>query len=186
MTSRLRIDHAARIVLHGGVIAYPTEAVYGIGCLPEDAYALERVLAIKQRDASKGLIVIAASIDQLESLAEFPAGDRGREIRASWPGPVTWIVRARAGLPHALTGSRPTVAVRVTRHPIARRLCERAGSAIVSTSANLSGRRPARTALAVRRQLGDSIDWVLAGPLGDSAKPTEIRDAATGRILRRG
>jgi L-threonylcarbamoyladenylate synthase len=173
-------------VLAGGVIAYPTEAVYGIGCLPTDETALARVLAIKQRDARKGMIVVAATAEQLEPLAELPGGRVGEAIRASWPGPVTWIVQARAGLPAALTGGRATLAVRVSRHPIVRRLCERAGTALVSTSANLSGRRPARSALAVRRQLGGAVDWILAGSLGDSTRPTEIRDARTGRVLRRG
>lgn len=186
MTSRIRIDQAARILHSGGVVAYPTEAVYGIGCLPTDHDALARVLAIKRRDARKGLIVVAATIDQIESLAELPRGSAGDEIRASWPGPVTWVVPARAGLPAALTGGRATIAVRVSNHPIVRDLCERAGTALVSTSANLSGRPPARTALAVRRQLGSRIDCVLAGPLGSSLSPTEIRDAATGRVLRRG
>jgi L-threonylcarbamoyladenylate synthase len=85
-----------------------------------------------------------------------------------------------------LTGGRPTIAVRVSAHPIVQRLCRRTGSALVSTSANLSGAAPARTALAVRRRLGRFVDFVLAGPLGDSARPTEIRDAATGRVLRAG
>jgi L-threonylcarbamoyladenylate synthase len=186
LTSWLHIDRAARIIVNGGVVAYPTEAVYGIGCLPLDAAALARVIAIKQRDASKGLIVVAADSAQLAPLAELPGGTRGRELHASWPGPVTWIVAAKPGLPAALTGARATIAVRVSAHPIVRRLCLRCGSALVSTSANLSGRPPARSALALRRALGDRLDYVLAAPLGAAARPTEIRDAASGRILRPG
>lgn len=173
-------------MLEGGVIAYPTEAVYGIGCLPQDEQALLRVVSLKRRAAQKGLIVVAASIEQLEPLAELPGGAIGEEMRARWPGPLTWIVPARPGLPVLLTGGRPTIAVRVSAHPIVQRLCRRTGSALVSTSANLSGAAPARTALAVRRRLGRFVDFVLAGPLGDSARPTEIRDAATGRVLRAG
>lgn len=186
MTSWIRVDCAARIVLEGGVIAYPTEAVYGIGCLPWHEEALLRVVALKRRSAQKGLIVVAASIAQLESLAELPGGAIGEEMRARWPGPYTWIVPVRPGLPPLLTGGRPTIAVRVSAHPIVQRLCRRAGSALVSTSANLSGAAPARTALAVRRRLGPYVDYVLGGPLGDSPRPTEIRDAATGRVLRHG
>ena len=186
MTSRIRLDRAARTILEGGVVAYPTEAVYGIGCLPLDTLALARVVAIKSRDARKGLIVVAADISQLEPLAIFPGGEAGRTIRHSWPGPVTWIVRAHEDVPALLTGGRPTIAVRVSAHPIVRRLCERTGSALVSTSANLSGHRPARTALEVRRRLGHAIDWVLAGPTGGLGRPTEIRVAGTGALVRAG
>jgi len=186
MTSWIRVDMAARIVLEGGVIAYPTEAVYGIGCLPWDEDALLRVLALKRRAPRKGLIVVAASVAQLEPLALLPGGAIGEEMRARWPGPYTWIVPARPTVSALLTGGRATIAVRVSAHPIVQRLCRRTGSALVSTSANLSGAAPARTALAVRRRLGRLVDSVLAGPLGDSERPTEIRDAATGRVLRRG
>lgn len=186
MTSRIRVDCAARIVLEGGVIAYPTEAVYGIGCLPWHEDALLRIVSLKRRSAHKGLIVVAASIGQLEPLAVLPGGTIGDEMRARWPGPYTWIVPARPGVPALLTGGRPTIAVRVSAHPIVRQLCRRTGSALVSTSANSSGATPARTALEVRRRLGRFVDYVLAGPVGDSARPTEIRDAATGRVLRAG
>lgn len=186
MTSWLRVDQAARIILNGGVVAYPTEAVYGIGCLPENDVALARVIAIKLRDTRKGLIVVAATREQLEPLAELPGGEIGRRIQATWPGPVTWIVPARRGVSALLTGGRPTLAVRVSDHPIVSRLCRRTGSALVSTSANHSGRQPARSALAVRKRLGAEVDFVLSGPLGTMARPTEIRDAASGAVLRAG
>lgn len=186
MSNWIRIDRAARIIANGGIVAYPTEAVYGIGCLPLFDDGLARIIAIKQRDAGKGLIVVAADVSQLAQLAEIPAGETGRQLRASWPGPVTWVVPARPDLPPLLTGGRSTIAVRVSAHPLVQRLCRRSGSALVSTSANFSGRRPARSALAARRALGDAVDYVLAGPLGNAARPTEIRDAASGRILRPG
>src|SRR5262245_28880867 len=121
MTSWIRVDCAARIVLAGGVIACPTEAVYGISCLPFDEAALLRVLAIKRRAAAKGLIVVAASIGQLEPLAVLPGGAIGKEMRARWPGPYTWIVPARPGVSAILTGGRATIAVRVSDHPIVQR-----------------------------------------------------------------
>jgi L-threonylcarbamoyladenylate synthase len=186
VSSWLRVDQAARIVLEGGVIAYPTEAVFGLGCLPTDRIALERVIAIKHRDARKGLIVVAADARQLESLAVLPDDEIGARMARSWPGPVTWVVPARPGLPPLLTGGRQTIAVRVSDHPIVRRLCLRAGSALVSTSANFAGRPPTRSALRARRALGRDVDLVLAGPLGSRERPTEIRDAATGNVLRRG
>ena len=184
MTSRLRIDLAARYLLAGGVIAYPTEAVYGIGCIPDDADALQRIIRLKRRDASKGLIVVAATVEQASRLALLPQGDVGRAVVASWPGPVTWVLPARDYVPSILTGGRSTIAVRVSAHPVVQQLCLRTDSPLVSTSANYSGRRPARTALAVRRQFGNELDYVLAGSLGEQKSPTEIRDAATGRVLR--
>jgi len=186
VTSRIRIDQAARTILDGGVIACPTEAVYGLSCLPDDDDALERVIAIKRRDADKGLILVAARSEQLEPFACLPGGEVGRRVEAGWPGPVTWIVPAAAGTSPLLTGFRPAIAVRVSDHPVVQSLCLRCGSALVSTSANFAGRPPARSALEVRRRLGCDIDFVLAGPLGNSARPTEIRDAATGQVLRAG
>jgi len=184
MTGWLRVDQAARIILAGGVVAYPTEAVYGIGCLPDCPDALERVLQIKRRSRRKGMIVVAADISQLDSLAALPEGPIGERMRASWPGPVTWIVPAGPAASPLLTGGRDTIAVRVSAHPIVRRLCQRTGSALVSTSANLSGNAPARTVQTVRQRFGQTLDFVLGGPLGGSVRPTEIRDAATGRVLR--
>jgi L-threonylcarbamoyladenylate synthase len=116
----------------------------------------------------------------------LPGGAIGKEMRALWPGPYTWIVPARPEVLALLTGGRPTIAVRVSAHPIVQRLCRRTGSALVSTSANLSGAAPARTALAVRTRLGREVDFVLAGELGKAERPTEIRDSATGAVLRAG
>lgn len=175
---------AALALARGGVVAYPTEGVYGLGCLPTEIDAVARLLAIKQRSWRKGLPLIAASIAQLDPLVELPSGGLRDEIEASWPGPVTWVLPARPGVPMLLTGGRRTLAVRVTNHPIAAALCARAGSAIVSTSANRSGHRPLLSALAVRRALGRDLDCVLNGPLGGLAGPTPIRDGATGVYLR--
>ena len=186
MTSKLHIDRAARIVLAGGVIAYPTEAVFGLGCLPRRRDSVVRLLAIKRRSWRKGLLLIGASLAQLERFAVLPPEPRRREILASWPGPVTWVLAARPGVPRWLTGGRDTIAVRLTDHPLARSLCERIGEPLVSTSANLS-RRPALVRiLRVRAELGSAVDYVLAGTLGGLASPTVIKDGRTGRVLRGG
>jgi L-threonylcarbamoyladenylate synthase len=186
MTSWLRIDQAARTILAGGVVAYPTEAVYGIGCLPHNEQGLRRILRLKRRDARRGLIVVAADIGQLENLAQFPDAVSTDRLLPGWPGPVTYVVPAGCSASPLLTGGRATIAVRISDHPIVRRLCLRTGSALVSTSANFSGHPPALSALGVRRTIGPEIDLVLAGPLGNQQKPTEIRDLETGNILRRG
>jgi L-threonylcarbamoyladenylate synthase len=180
----LAIDRAARIVRLGGVIAYPTEAVFGLGCLPDDERAVRRVLAIKRRSWRKGLVLIGATLAQLERYAVLPPEPRRSEILATWPGPVTWALTARRTTPRWISGGRDSVAVRLTAHPLARRLCERAGSALVSTSANVSRRAPYRRVLALRHELGRKLDCVLAGDLGGLAQPTMIRDGRTGRTLR--
>ena len=115
MTSRLAIRHAARIVRDGGVIAYPTEAVFGLGCLPRRRRAVERVLAIKRRSWRKGLILIGADLAQLERYVALPPEPRRSEVLATWPGPHTWVLDARPDAPRWITGGRDSVAVRVCK-----------------------------------------------------------------------
>jgi L-threonylcarbamoyladenylate synthase len=184
VTSRFRLACAARVVRGGGVVAYPTEAVFGLGCLPRDAHAVGRILAIKRRSSGKGLILIGADFAQLERYAVLPPEPRRSEVLASWPGPNTWVLDARADTPRWITGAHASVAVRVTAHPLAAALCRAVGDALVSTSANLSRRQPHRSLLKLRRDLGRRVDYVLAGPLGGLAQPTVIRDARSGRTLR--
>jgi L-threonylcarbamoyladenylate synthase len=181
---RLAIARAARIVRDGGVIAYPTEAVFGLGCLPRDRRAVMRVLAIKRRSWRKGLILIGAELAQLERYVVLPPEPRRGEVLASWPGPQTWVLDARPGAPRWITGGRPSVAVRLTAHPVAAELCRAVGEALVSTSANVSRRPPHRRLLTLRRDLGARVDYVLAGPLGGLASPTPIRDGHSGCVLR--
>lgn len=179
-----RLRAAERALANGGIVAYPTEGVYGLGCLPSDARAIMRILHIKRRSWRKGLPLIGASIDQVDRLVVLPADGLREEILSSWPGPVTWILPARPGVPRLLTGGRQTLAVRVTAHALAAALCKRAGCALVSTSANRAGRAPLTTALAVRRVLGAELDFVLGGTLGSLSGPTPIRDGVTGAYLR--
>lgn len=177
-------EAAAAAVRAGGIVAYPTEGVWGLGCDPRNRAAVERILELKGRPADKGLILLAASEDQLAPFVEPFAPAVAARIRPSWPGPVTWIVAAAGDCPEWLTGARSTLAVRVTAHPCAAALARAAGTALVSTSANVSGGRPARSAVEVRRLFGKALDAVLEGELGDLAGPTEIRDSASGIMLR--
>jgi L-threonylcarbamoyladenylate synthase len=181
-TARLRL--AAWHVRRGGVIAYPTEAVYGVGCDPRNPDAVRRVLAIKGRPEGKGLILIASDFGQLEPFVERLAGPRMDEIEDSWPGPVTWLMPARSQTPRWLTGRHDTLAVRLTSHPLASALCRHAGSALVSTSANRSLRRPARNPLQVGLRLGGEVDYILTGICGERARPSTIRDGRTGAVVR--
>ncbi|HFC53385.1 MAG TPA: tRNA threonylcarbamoyladenosine biosynthesis protein RimN [Gammaproteobacteria bacterium] len=178
------LRRARRTLSQGGVVAYPTEAVYGLGCDPLDDDAVGRLLEMKGRPVHKGLILIAAEFSQLLPFIESPCADGLQLLRESWPGPVTWVVAARPELPFWLRGNHATVAVRVTGHPLAAALCRAFGGALVSTSANPAGLPPARSPLAVRRYFGEQVNQILHGATGGLRKPTEIRSLADGRVLR--
>lgn len=176
-----------RIVQHlcaGGVIAYPTEAVYGLGCDPLNEKAVKRVLALKNRPADKGLILIGADFHQLEPFLEIPDPILAKKIRAAWPGPTTWLIPARRWVPYWLRGQHDTLAVRITAHPVASALCRAFQAPLVSTSANKSGLPPARTALKVRQYFKDPRLMIIVGPTGGLEQPTAIYDALSGRRLR--
>ena len=182
----LRLIEAVRALHAGGIVAYPTEGVYGLGCLPTDREAIERLLRVKRRSWRKGLLLIAASLEQIAPFVTIPEDGQREEILASWPGPVTWVLPARAATPKLLTGGRNTLAVRVTDHAVSRALCLQAGTPLISTSANRTGGPPLLSARAVRRAFGGDIDYVLGGPLGGLERPTAIRDGQTGAYLRGG
>jgi len=177
----LPVQQAARIIREGGVVAYPTEGVFGLGCLPDDEDAVLRILDIKKRSPSPGLVLIAADSRQLDPFIRMPLG--GVPV-SDLERPVTWIVAAGRDVPPWIRGRRPGVAVRVTAHPVARALCDAAGSALVSTSANVSGRKPSRNAYVLRREFGHLVDCIVPGPCGPARGPSEIRDLASGRVLR--
>ena len=167
----------------GGLIAYPTESCYGLGCDPRSPRALKRLIDLKGRSAAKGMLLIA---DRFRCLRPFirPLGPADMtQLNRSWPGPVTWVVPASAACPPLLTGGRPTIAVRVTAHPEAARLCRSLDMALVSTSANKSGKKPAKTAAECRRIFGARVR-VIAGRIGTRKRPSTLIDLATGTILR--
>lgn len=182
----LSLEHAAAALARGGVVVYPTEAVWGIGCDPFDQAAVLRLLAIKQRPVDKGVILIAASVEQFDGLIDWSAlpAERAETVRASWPGPNTWAVPATAAVPAWIRGSHDSVAVRVTAHPQARALCQALGRPLVSTSANLAGQPPAFQREQLDRALLALADGVCAGETGGLSAPTPIRVAATGEVLR--
>ncbi len=184
MTWRAGVQRAAASIAAGGVVAYPTEAVYGLGCDPLDMHAVARILDLKQRPVTAGFILLAAERSQLDPYLAELSPDVEARLEGAWPGPVTFVLPAVPGLPDWLTGGRDTVAARVTSHAIAAALCRSAGMAIVSTSANRSGHPPARSSLQVRRRFPAGLDYVLGGRTGTLAGPTEIRDGLTGAVLR--
>lgn len=179
------LRRAARLIRHGGVIAYPTEAVFGLGCDPGNEAALRRLIAIKGRPAVTGFILIAATLEQLRGWIAPTDSERSR-LLVNTSQPVTWVVRAGPRAGRLLTGGRGTLAVRLTGHPVAAALCRAARLPLVSTSANRHGHRPARTALEARRWLGARLDLVVPGATGGRTRPSEIRLARNGAVLRPG
>ena len=186
--SRLNSWHirlAALAIENGGVIAYPTEAVYGLGCSPWDGQAIQKLLQLKRRPLGKGLIVVAANIAQLHSLVSFDKVSRMQSVLDTWPGPVTWVLPTLKKTPGWLSGDHAGIAVRVSAHPQLRQLCESCGP-LVSTSANLANTKPARTTSDVRKYFRDALDYILPGQLGSQAGPSESRHAESGQTLRQG
>lgn len=182
--SSQQINTAVKALQQGGVIAYPTEAVYGLGCDPRNLQAVERLLSLKQRSPDKGLILIAAEYEQLAPYLADIDSSRKAEIFSTWPGPVTWLWPAKPTVSSLLRGIHETIAVRVTAHSLAAALCRAFGGPIVSTSANLSGQLPTRNSEQVYEQFGDQLDYVLVGQVGGLSSPSQIRDALTGIIIR--
>ncbi|MDD5365169.1 MAG: L-threonylcarbamoyladenylate synthase [Gallionellaceae bacterium] len=168
-----------RHLAQGGVIAYPTESCYGLGCDPMNARAVARILSLKGRPKSKGLILIGSAPAQFAPyLAEPPAA-----WPQYWPGPTTLLLPAARHCPRWLTGHHRKLAVRATAHAAAARLCQALGMALVSTSANRSGRRMLRTAAACRKAFGARV-WVLDGRIGKRRRPSTIVDPASGGVFR--
>ena len=184
--SLLSIPEAATALQTGGVIAYPTEAVWGLGCDPHDEEAVLRLLAAKQRSVDKGLILIASHLDQLRPYLDIAAmpTDRLADVLASWPGPHTWVMPASAESPRWITGRHHGIAVRISAHAQVIGLCDAYGGALVSTSANRTGQPAPRVREALDPALLIVVDGVLSGETGGLAAPTVIRDALTGVAIR--
>ena len=180
------IDTAAARLRGGDVLAYPTEAVYGLGCDPHDQQAFRRIFELKQRPPTQGVLLIAADFAQVERYIDIGAVPGGvmQQVRASWPGPHTWIFPRSADVPDWVAGEHAGIALRVTAHAPAAMLCRAFGGALVSTSANPHGQPPARTAQQVADYFGDALDGLLDAPLGGQLSPTTIHDALSGAIIR--
>ncbi|MFQ5609820.1 MAG: L-threonylcarbamoyladenylate synthase, partial [Woeseiaceae bacterium] len=155
------IQRAADTLLGGGVIAYPTEGVFGLGCLPDDRAAIRRLLAIKRRDPAKGLILIAASAEQFDGWIDETDLDRLPEPDPAQP--VTWVATPGQLATPLVTGAQPGLAVRITTNPVARDICVAVELPIVSTSANLSGRPVARNRFVLRRTFSGLVDYMVPG-----------------------
>lgn len=179
-----QLQRAAQIILAGGVVAYPTEGVWGLGCLPENEVAVMRILALKGRAVDKGLILVAGSEAQFAPLLADLDADQRCTLSASWPGPNTWLIPHGDRVPHWISGQHDKVALRVTDHPVVQALCSLCRSALVSTSANPQGLASAMSAKEVSNYFEGRIDALAPGETGARGKPSVIRDLLSGRELR--
>ncbi|MEO5565841.1 MAG: Sua5/YciO/YrdC/YwlC family protein [Luteimonas sp.] len=182
----LSITDAVAALGRGGIIACPTESVWGLSCDPFAEASVSRLLQLKQRALEKGLILVAAALAQFDGLADWGALPEHRvdAVQASWPGPNTWIVPATTAVPAWITGAHPSVALRVSAHPVVVALCRAFGGPLVSTSANRAGVPAARTFAALDPDLLGDLDGYLAGETGQRDRPSDIRDARSDAILR--
>lgn len=164
----------------GGVIAYPTEGVWGLGCLPDNEAAVERIFELKSRSIGKGLILLAATAEQFDRFAP------GLTAGIPEPGerPVTYLVPHHGAVPGWIHGGQPRVAVRLTRHVVVGGICAAVDSPIVSTSANPAGAQPALAESEVRGYFGDQLSAIVPGELGGASGPSKIVDLATGEVVR--
>lgn len=178
------LKFATRALSQDGVIAYATESVWGLGCDPWSSTAVMRLLDIKQRPWQKGLILIAANIEQLGPLLSAVSTEQLALMNSSWPGPVTWLVPVSSAVPQWLRGEHESLAMRVSAHAGVQQLCRAWGGPLVSTSANLSGQPACKTALQVHMRLGNQLDAIVPGKVAGARKPSEIRDLISQRIIR--
>ena len=183
MISHWQINYTADIVLRGGVIAYPTEGVWGLGCDPFNERATREILQLKDRPIEKGLILIASSIEQFDFLLHDLPNALLEKLQQSWPGPFTWVVPHYNRIPYWITGSHQTVALRVTNHPLVKALCDLTGP-IVSTSANPAGLPSARSRLMVEKYFHKQNILVLNGQLGEAKTASRICDLFSGKVYR--
>lgn len=174
----------ATLIQHGAVVAYPTEAVFGLGCDPGNEAAVKRLLTIKQRAIEKGLILIASHLDQLAGYIETT--EIPKQLFSSQQKPITWLVPAIAATPDWITGKHNTIAIRISQHPACQTLCDACGHPLVSTSANPAQQVPAKTKQEVITYFDNTIDAIFDASIGEYRKPSEIRDSQTGDIIRKG
>lgn len=180
----LWLPRAVTVLRRGGVIAYPTEGVWGLGCDPFNRNAVERVLALKGRSERKGLILLATDIDQFAPWLSGLTLQQRKTLAESWPAALTWLVPDNGYSPPWLTGCHASIALRVSAHPLARELARMFGGPVVSTSANPQGRLAAISQLRARIYFGNRVDFYLPGQVLHPRQASEIRDLASGRVIR--
>lgn len=180
----LNISQAVQNLQMGNIIAYPTEAVFGLGCDPFNEQAAATLRTLKTRQPNQGFICIAATIEQILPWILPVSAAQWQIICETWPGPYTWVFRATDKAPPYCITDHNTIAVRVTAHPASRELCLAWGNPLISTSANPKGLMPSKTVTEVNHYFSHQIAGIVNGALGKEKQVTQIRMAETGLILR--
>ena len=176
------IEKAVEFLKSGGVVAFPTETVFGIGALITQKKAIRRIFAMKNRPLNKPLQVLVADLEQAKKLGKF---DRKaiQLAESSWPGPLTLVVYKKIIVPKLVTGGGNTVGLRIPDHKITLELLQKCGP-IVATSANISDKKPALTAKAVKKALPE-IDYILPGKV-KTGKASQVIDLTRNfKVLRK-
>ena len=179
-----QIENAVDALRAGGVIAYPTEYCFGLGCDPRNIDALVRLLKIKQREKEQGVILLASMLDQVSEYANLDDLEHVTQIINSWPGPNTWLIPAKASVSSWVRGKHSSVAMRISAHPVCLSLCTEFAHPIVSTSANRHRQNALLTAHDVRKEFADELDFIVDAPVGNATSASIIRDAVSGERLR--
>jgi L-threonylcarbamoyladenylate synthase len=182
-----QIESGIYILKKGGVIAFPTDTVYGLGAVYDDVAATERIYRVKNRPLEMALPVLVAGEEQVRQIAGDISLEARRLIRSFKPGYLTLVLKKTAGVPDIVTGGGETVAVRITAHPIPLALIKGIGKPIIATSANRHGRPTAITAEDARREIGNRIDLLIEGecPVGVESTIIDVTGDIS-RIVRRG
>ncbi len=180
------IEEAAQVFGQGGLIAYPTEAVFGLGCDPDNNSAIERLLSLKQRSADKGFILLASDYCQLQAYVDESAISEQQKMKilSRWPGAITQVLPTNKNISPLLSGIFNTIAVRITQHPDVIALCRKTGKAIISTSANISGHPSAKTWQDVEQQFPKQLDYLIKTKTLGHESPSTIIDGITSKVLR--
>ncbi|MCF7982048.1 MAG: Sua5/YciO/YrdC/YwlC family protein [Pseudomonadales bacterium] len=178
------IQFAAEVMRAGGIIAYPTEAVWGLGCDPYNESAVTQLLSIKKRSVDKGLILISGDCSDFQIWLDQINQTQRDILQQQWPGFNTWVIPDPGFAPPWIKGDKTGVALRVSAHPLIRALCKAFGGPIVSTSANLTGHPPARNRWQVAHNFHGQLDFVLNGPLGGAKQVSIIKDILSGKSIR--
>ena len=173
-SENLHLQQAITQLNAGGVIAYPTEGVWGLGCLWTDDAAIKEILRLKQRPLEKGMIILCSQLSDIEAYLLPLSAAHIQQIQQDYPHPVTWILPCKLSVPESVRGQHESIAVRFSRHPLVQSLCKRVGP-IISTSANPSGLPAAMSLADVQCYFDDQLSYILPGELGGFSRPSEIR-----------
>lgn len=178
---------AADAIRAGGLVVYPTETIYALGADAGNAEAVQRLLAAKGRDDGRGMSVLVADLEQARALLDTSPGTEAVELaRRWWPGPLTLVLPAAAGLPRGLVGETGGVGLRCSSDPVAAALLKAAGVALTATSANPSSLEPARSVQTAREYFGDSVEcYVDDGPRMAESASTVVEFLDGRAYLRR-